>query len=166
MELMFKKNRWLGRRALIFILLSIVLMIFDARSSFFHRHRVNSTIIVSPIEYVVNEPLLFFHHVFNSLVTREALLEENAHLRSQNILLQSKLQHFMVLQQENSQLHTLLASSSQLIHKVLEAQILSIEPNLFMQQFIVNRGVQDGVFMGQAVLDAYGVVGQIIEVQP
>lgn len=166
MKLMFKKNVWLGRRAFIFIAVSLLCMLFDARDAVFHRVRIEASIITLPISYMVNTPFLLFHHLSNGLVTRDDLMAENAHLRVQNIVLQSQLQHFLVLQQENAQLHTLLSSSSELNQKVLEAQILSIEPNLFVQQFTVNRGLHDGVFLGQVALDAYGVVGQVIEVQP
>jgi rod shape-determining protein MreC len=163
---MFKKNVWLGRRAFIFIAISLLCMLLDTRNIIFHRVRIEASMVTLPVSYMVNAPFLFFHHLSNGLVTRDDLMEENAHLRVQNIVLQSQLQHFLVLQQENAQLHTLLSSSSELSQKVLEAQILSIDPNLFVQQFTINRGWRDRVFAGQIALDAYGVVGQVVEVQP
>ena len=48
---------------------------------------------------------------------------------------------------------------------MLVAEILAVDLDPYRQRFSINRGLGDGVYVGQALLDANGVVGQIVGVE-
>jgi rod shape-determining protein MreC len=166
MRLIFKKDVWLGARACGFALGAILLMWLDRHSHFLHRARNQGAFIVTPVEYLVSEPVKLVKDAAVDLETREHLQAENTKLRSQQIVLESKLQKLMALQQENAQLRELLNSSKKLGSKTLEAEVLLVSLDPSEQQLVLDKGRNDHVFAGQAVLDAYGVIGQVLNVQP
>ena len=69
---------------------------------------------VAPLQYVIDAPIQLFHQVSNNLVTRKKIQSENAMLRTQQVLLQAKLQRFAALESENRQLSQLLAATEHL----------------------------------------------------
>ena len=44
--------------------------------------------------------------------------------------------------------------------------VLSVDLDPYRQRFDLNRGLVDGVYVGQALIDATGVVGQVVRVGP
>lgn len=100
------------------------------------------------------------------LQTRGSLLEENDVLRQNQLLLQGRLQKIQALEMENQRLRELLSSSTQLEEHVLIAEILSAAQDPYRQQIVLNKGARDGVYKGQALVDAQGVMGQVIRVDP
>jgi rod shape-determining protein MreC len=92
------------------------------------------------------------------------LAVENAQLRTEQLMLRAKLQRLTALRAENDQLRALLSSSSKVGGKVLVAELMAVDLAPFTRQVVLNKGKRDNVTVGQAVLDAYGVMGQVIEV--
>ena len=92
------------------------------------------------------------------------MLKENAELRAEQFILQEKVQRLDFLEQENAELRNLLSSSAQMHLKTLAAQLLEISSGGFNQEATVNKGKHDGLYVGQPVLDAKGILGQIIAV--
>ena len=67
-----------------------------------------------------------------------------------------------LLQPDRDRLRELLAASEELREdRVLIAEILSVDLDPYRQRFIINRGSADDVYVGQPLLDADGVVGQV-----
>lgn len=132
----------------------------------FDQLRAKISVVVTPIQYLVNWPVEIFRWAQASVVKQQELLDENAQLRARELLLNAKLQRFLALERENAQLRALLKSSSNLNigEKFLVAQILAVDLDPNIQQFMVNKGKNSGVYVGQPVLDAHGLMGQIISV--
>jgi len=63
-------------------------------------------------------------------------------------------------------LRELLNSSSLVDERVLVAELIGVDPNPFTQRILLDKGEADGVFLGQPVLDASGLMGQVVEVLP
>jgi rod shape-determining protein MreC len=76
------------------------------------------------------------------------------------------LQRLIALESENNYLKALLKSSRQVKGRTLIAELLSVDFEPFVNQVILNKGSRDGVYMGQPVLDATGVMGQVVQVGP
>lgn len=154
-------------RAFIFLLLSIALIFIDQRFTAFHnfRMRVSST-VAYPFELIVDSPVRFVHWLNASVTTQHHLVRENEELRVREILLQSRLQKLLSLEEENAHLRQLLQSTAEISGRVKVARLLAValDPNL--QQVVLNKGSNDGVYQGQPVLDAFGVMGQVIGVGP
>src|SRR5262249_30056895 len=68
--------------------------------------------------------------------------------------------------QENAQLRELLKSTPQVEGRVSVAQLLAVDLDPNLQQVIVDKGANQGIFIGQPVLDAFGVMGQVVHADP
>ncbi len=141
-------------------------MIINHQSEPFARIRSNLTVIVLPLQTIVDRPMQFFDWLSTSVATQQEVLGENARLRARQLLLEAKLQRLLALETDNEQLRELLSSSSHISGRTLIAQLLSVGNDPLTQEVALDKGTQDGVFAGQPVLDAYGVAGQIIDVTP
>ena len=102
----------------------------------------------------------------HSVTLQKKLIEENAELRVNELMLQSKLQKVLVLEKENDQLKQLLQTRDQLAGKVKQARILAIQLSPEMKQIIIGGGRNLGFYVGQPVLDGYGIMGQVVSVGP
>ncbi len=162
---MFKQSSGPGLRALIFLILSITLICFDQRCASFHTYQMRVSQAVSyPFQWMVDAPVRGALWLNESVTTQRDLVHENEELRVREILLQSRLQRLLSLEKENAQLRQLLQSTAQISGRVVVARLLavSLDPNL--QEVVLNKGSANKVYQGQPVLDAFGVMGQIIGV--
>lgn len=155
-----------GARAALLLILSMLFMHFDARSAYFHRWRNSAEVLVYPLQWAVNVPHQLWSWSLNSLASRQKLYDENEALRAQQLLLTAQLQKLMILEQENTELRELLKSSEHLSGRAMAAELLALSSNPAEQVIIVNRGLRDKIYSGQPVLDAFGVVGEVIDVTP
>jgi rod shape-determining protein MreC len=149
---------------LLLVLISISLLIGDLRGIWVHRWKSHLRVVVYPIYFFVDTPIRFYHWVENAVSLQGHLLRENAALKSRNISMQSKLQMLLVLQHENRQLSSLLGGAPKVSARVQLARILAIRINPSLKQFVINQGVTDKVYVGQPVLDGYGVMGKVVDV--
>lgn len=97
---------------------------------------------------------------------REVLIADNERLRAENLMLRSHTVKFSALERENERLRKLLDSTADLREEVVVADTLSIEPGASSRQIVINRGARQGVYEGQPVADAFGIVGQVMQVGP
>jgi rod shape-determining protein MreC len=95
---------------------------------------------------------------------RDELIQENEALRSELLVHQRKLQQLAFLAAENTRLRQLLNSADTLNQSVLVADLIGVAPDPNIHKVFINRGTQDGVYVGQPVVDAFGLIGQVINV--
>jgi rod shape-determining protein MreC len=100
------------------------------------------------------------------VATRESLIEQNRELREQNLRLRAELQRYEALKAENMRLRDLVDSSFKIGDRVLVAELSSVDLDPYKQQVMINKGSASGVFVGQPVLDAHAVMGQVTAVTP
>ena len=80
--------------------------------------------------------------------------------------MRARLQQFEALEAENMRLRDLVGSSFKIGDRVLIAELLAVDLDPYKQQVVINQGSLAGVFVGQPVLDANAVMGQVIQVTP
>lgn len=97
-------------------------------------------------------------------IDRDELIAENRALSQKVLLLRSQLQKVAALEAENERIRALLSSARSLDEEVLIAEILSVSPDPYRHYVKLNKGHVDGVFRGQALVDANGIMGQVTEV--
>jgi rod shape-determining protein MreC len=125
------------------------------------------TLLTAPVMYATNSPFALFDSVAKNLQSHHKLLNENTTLQAEVLILQGQVQKLQALQAENQQLRALLQSSPAINHvRLMVAQVLAIQASPYQQEIILNKGSRDDAFEGQAVLDAHGIMGQVIEVNP
>lgn len=151
-------------RTSVLAFIAIAFMWCDHRYTTFHHFRVQAQVSVVPLQYMVDLPIKFVHWAGSNVAAQRHLLEDNARLRARELLLESKLQKLLSLEQENAQLRQLLQSTPQIAGKVVVAQLLAVDLDPSLQQVVLDKGSHAEVYQGQPVLDAYGVVGQVVDV--
>lgn len=154
----------MGLRLILLITLSIVLMVLDHRDNYFAKARSFLSVVVAPLQYAVDGPIRMIGWIEYSVSSRQELLKQNTRLRYQQLMLQAELQKLIALKHENKQLRALLKSTTQFGGKVMAAQLLAIDTTPYNRIIILDKGKRDGVYVGQPVLDAHGVMGQVIDV--
>jgi len=158
------------------VMLSIALMTVDHRYHYLNvLHDVLST-AAYPVHYLVRLPTATKSWLTENLAGRGALLEENARLREKQLflnaqlqkltVLNAQLQKLTVLEAENRRLRSLLESAVNTPEHVLIAEMLVVDFDLYRHRILLNRGRQHGVYVGEPVLDQYGIVGQIVQADP
>lgn len=148
------------------MLASIVLMTVDHRQHHLQDIREGLSVLLSPLQYAVSLPARLGEWAAESLAFRSSLLEENRQLREEHLLLRGRQQRFEALEAENRRLRALLQSSQRVADRMLVGELLAVDVDPFKRQAILNKGRADGVFDGHPLLDANGVVGQIIHITP
>jgi rod shape-determining protein MreC len=139
-------------------------MVVDHQYHYLAQSRSILTSIISPLRMMVDAPARMINWIETSVTLQHNLVSENANLRAEQLMLRAKLQRLMALRQENDQLRALLRSSTKVGGKVLVAELLAVDLAPFTRQVVLNKGSKHQVYVGQAVLDANGIMGQIIEV--
>lgn len=153
-------------RIVAFILASLIMMTVDHRQGHLEKVRSTLSVFVYPLQYVANLPVAVTNWVSEAFTTRARLMEENARLRDEQLVLNSKIQKFKILEAENERLREMLQSSEKLDERVLIAELLAVDLQPFRHQIVINKGRREGVYDGQAIVDANGVMGQIVHVGP
>lgn len=130
------------------------------------KYRGYLTLAVTPIQWIVDAPNRLIAMMDSTLEKREDLASDNEKLRADLLILARRLQRVEALQVENAYLRNLLSASEKIDERVELAELIGVNPNPFIHQIIINKGLQNQVFLGQPVLDADGVMGQVVEVGP
>lgn len=142
------------------------MMALDHRQKHLEDIRAGVSVLVYPLQYLVNLPVAASHWLGESFSSRETLLEENTRLKRQQTLFKAQLQKLNAIQEENQRLRELLQSSKRVGEHVLIGELLAVDLEPFTRQILVNKGSRDKVYVGQPLVDADGVMGQIIHVSP
>jgi len=150
----------------VFVALSVVLMTMDHRNQHIESLRAGLSVVIYPLQMIVELPGAAYGWFSESLSTRRHLQEENASLHTQILMLKAQTQKLQSLEVENIRLRELLDSSFQVGQKILVAELLSANLDPYQHQIIINKGELDKVYAGQPLLDANGVMGQVVHVGP
>jgi rod shape-determining protein MreC len=148
------------------LVFSIFLMFADYHYKYLDIVRSGFSLIVSPLQYAVDYPVRVVGWIQSLVSAKKTLIDENMRLRYQQTMLEAELQKLLVIQNENSRLKELLLTSSKADMRAMAAQILAVDTSNARQIVVLNKGTRDGVYTGQPVLDAKGVMGQVIDVGP
>ena len=141
-------------------------MFADNRFGYLEMVRYGLGYATTPIYWVADIPTRVSFWVDDVFVSRTDLLEENETLREQLLVAQRELQLMESLASENSRLLELREATEVIPGQVMPAEIINVSPDPFSKRVLINRGAEDGVFVGQALLDANGLMGQVEEVLP
>jgi len=150
-----------GLRLVLICVFSIALMVLDNNNQYIPDVRRILSTALYPVRVVINAPFAIGGWLSESFSTRSYLLEENQNLSDKLLKQSARLQRMAALEAENARLRALLESTAKVGDRVLIAEIMSVDMNPFRHSIVVNRGSSDEVYVGQALIDAQGVVGQV-----
>lgn len=138
-------------------------MVVDHRDNHLDTVRKAIGATVYPLRIVVDAPVSLWRWGNEVTTSRNDLQLENSRLHTERLLTQARLQRYAALEAENARLRAMLEARSRMRNQVRVAEIMSASANPFRHVLVVDKGTNDGVYDGQTIVDADGVVGQIIE---
>lgn len=153
----------LGVRVLLLMATGILLMVLDHKQNHLDRVRKALGAAVYPIQVIVDAPFRAWDWARQSRTDRNELELELSRLRAQRLLTNARLQRMTALEAENARLRDLLEARSQVRDEIRVAEILSVDANPYHHSIVIAVGERDKAYDGQALIDANGVVGQVIE---
>lgn len=145
-------------------IVSVVVMVLDHRGGYLDTARLWMSAAASPIYAVVQTPYQLWTWVTGSFADRSRLRTENEQLTEQLRVARTKQLRFDALTEENRRLREIREASKGVSERTLIAEIINVSVQPFRHMVVINKGADDGVFRGQPVLDAFGVVGQVMQV--
>ncbi|WP_404942951.1 rod shape-determining protein MreC [Pseudomonas brassicacearum] len=148
------------------VVLSVALMVVDARFTLLKPVRSQMSLVLMQSYWITDLPQRLWQGVASQFGSRTELVAENEKLKTENLLLQGRMQKLAALTEQNVRLRELLNSSALVNEKVEVAELIGMDPNPFTHRIIINKGERDGVILGQPVLDARGLMGQVVELMP
>ncbi|WIF70248.1 rod shape-determining protein MreC [Metapseudomonas otitidis] len=149
-----------------FAVLSAALMVVDARFETLKPVRSQLGSVLTPFYWLADLPVRVWDGISDQFTSRSVLIAENEKLKAEALLMQRRLQKLAALTEQNVRLRELLNSSALVDEKVLVGELIGVDPNPFTHRILIDKGEKDGVFLGQPVLDARGLMGQVVEVMP
>ena len=165
-------SRWFGEegarttRLMMYILLAIVLMSMDQRGHYVPRIRSTMELAFEPVFFLVGWPAQALQSLGEHVSARRQLIVENRQLHKQLLETAGSVQTQAALQQENQRLRYLLGATQGRAYTYLFAEMIRVDLDPFSHKVWIDRGVNEGVFEGQAVIDGLGIVGQVEKVLP
>jgi rod shape-determining protein MreC len=144
----------------------MAMMWLDSNSQIFKPVRSALGYLLYPVHQISSAPSVLADWFGDSAKSQQQLIKDNAELSARNLILGQKIQRLISLETENSELRELLGASERIGETVIVAELVAVDPDPFSQQIVVNKGLEDNVFIGQPVLDSYGLMGQVIDVLP
>ena len=151
----------LGATFLALATASIALMVADVRYGQLEQVRAWLNSAAYPLQRAIDLPFRSWDWLTGSFADREQLQKENLALTARLRLADLQLQRFAALQSENRRLREMRGRSAGVAKRAIVASILNVDLDPFRHRVLLDRGAADGVFKGQAVLDAQGIFGQV-----
>jgi len=158
-------NTGFGLRLIMLCILSVAIMVLDHNGEHLKVVRRTLSAAVHPLRLIIDAPFSLGHWIGDSAATRSELKDENLRLKEQNLIQSARLQRQIALEAENARLRALLDSTAKVSGRVLIGEIMSIDMNPFRHRITINKGSNDGLYVGQALIDADGIIGQVVRGQ-
>ena len=147
------------RKTAIVLIVASILMWFDSKNSeWFNPVRSTSHAAMQPIYELSLLPSYATHWASGSNQSKEALRRENMQLKSQLIHAHAKLQQQDYILAQNARLQGILSTTKPEQFDLNLAQVIGTDTNLLRQIVVLNKGKQDGVQVGQTVIDENGIL--------
>ena len=163
MPSLFRRRPSLALRLLLATLAALLLLFLDQRGPRLVPLRSALLTVLHPVQQAIDLPFRAWAWGTDNLRERAVLRAQTATLREQNLRLHLQVQTLDALQAENRRLRALLDSlaHTQQPLRALIAGTVKVGLDPYIGQIQIDKGSLQGVFIGQPVLDADGVVGQV-----
>ena len=151
------------------VVLSLFLMSIDHKQQHLQTLHSGLAIVVAPLRYIANLPSNAGHWISETLESRQQLQQENTRLKAQNFILRGQMLKYAAIESENRRLRGLLGSSFKVSDQILIAELTKVDTNPYKHVVWINKGSSSRysgkpVYIDQPILDAHGVMGQIIKI--
>jgi len=153
-------------RLMAYLALALALIVLDHRGGWLSQARKQVAIAVAPLWAVAGWPGRLVERVSDDAGTLTQLTEENRRLRNEALLNQARMARLQSVAADNLRLRGLLEAAERGNLDVVLAPILDIDLDPSRQRLILDAGSRERVRVGQSVIDAGGLLGQITGITP
>jgi rod shape-determining protein MreC len=147
-------------------LIAIVLMVLDHKYQRLEMLRNSVSIASEPLFMLARIPADAVSWIDEQVTSHQTLISENRRLSDENRELQGSMLRFRALEEENSRLRTQLSASLNVGDRVTLAELVGVNLSPYRQEVIIGRGSTAGIYLGQAVINDKGVMGQVTRTTP
>jgi rod shape-determining protein MreC len=161
----FRKNTGWSQYAVVLII-SVTMMMIDSLTPWLNGPRNVLSVALSPIQLLASVPSRIGRYFSSTLTAEPDLQIAYDNLRNEYFKLKSEALLQRTLEEENRDLRALLDASERLKEKITLAELMDVNLDRDNHRISVGKGLRDGVYVGQAVIDDKGVIGQVTEVMP
>jgi len=151
---------------LAYLAIAIVLMVGDHRGGFANQARQKLTVLAEPVWWLAAAPGRLVDSGRRMTSSRGDLQSENARLQRELQVSASRLHRMAAVAEENQRLRELLGGTRGYRLTAQLVGIIDVDLDPTRQRIVLDAGGNDGVQIGQAMIDAGGVLGQVVEVSP
>lgn len=153
-------------RLLFCSVLALAFMVADARFHTLELARAGIATITYPLQQAALAPGQLLGRISDFFVTQNKLQQENIELKQALLQKSEDMQRMGLMQSELTSLRKLLGARESIQEHSTLAEILHSSRNPFRRKVIVDKGVNDSIEPGEAVISAEGVLGQVTAVFP
>ena len=164
MQTLFLRGPSATLRMILFVILSIILMTADHRWQHLDTVRNTLSYLLYPVEYAVDMPIRLYYWAEETLSSHQTLLDENRELKDLQLQSRVQLQKLDIIEKENERLRQLLSATPKTTEDHLIAEIMTVDVDPYRHFIVLNKGAHHGAYKGQPIIDAHGVMGQIVYV--
>lgn len=152
----------------LFVLVSVCLALLVADLRFRYLEVVRQAVSVAtwPLQMAAAAPADFVRNAAVYFATLVEVQKDNADLRNRELEAAQRLLRFEQIEEENRRLRGLLDMAASVAVKSVAAEVLYDAPDPFSRKVILNRGSQQGLEAGMAVVNEQGMIGQVTRLYP
>ncbi|MCD2518316.1 rod shape-determining protein MreC [Massilia sp. G4R7] len=163
---LFKQGAPARVKAIVFALISIVLLVVDARYQTLASVRQVAATVLYPLQMAALMPREALGNMGGYFSSISTLQREVRELKTQQLAQARVLQQAQLQMAENAQLRRLMDARQHLPLKAQLTEILYDARDPSTRRIVIDRGSRDDVVPGLPVIDHAGVVGQVTRVFP
>ena len=163
---LFKQGAPARVKVTVFALLSIALLVVDARLHALSAVRQVAATVLYPFQMAALAPRDALANMGTYFSSISALQKEVRELKSQQVAMAQAMQQAQLQMAENAQLRRLMDAREHLPVHSMMSEILYDARDPSTRRVVLDRGTRNGVKLGLPVIDNAGVVGQVTRVFP
>ena len=163
---LFKQGAPARVKVTVFALLSIALLVVDARLHALTAVRQVAATVLYPFQMAALTPRDALANMGTYFSSISALQKEVRDLKSQQVAMAQAMQQAQLQMAENAQLRRLMDAREHLPVRSQMSEILYDARDPSTRRVVLDRGTRSGVKLGLPVIDNAGVVGQVTRVFP
>lgn len=148
---------------LFYFLMAATLMLVDNRFRVGAVARAYTSEWVSPLWWLASRPRAIWQGSIDAANTNSQLRDQLTALEKSHLKSNLALQQTLAIQSENTELRKLLGAQRRMAPSARMVELININPEPIQKRFVINQGRRDGVAVGQVLIDAQGLVGQVTE---
>lgn len=163
MKALFLRRSGAGYLLTVLIVMSLALMYIELAKPWLSGLRSTTATLLSPVYFLAELPLHSSEWISEKFSSRGELQDRATLLERRVLELAQASQQYLSVREENARLRALLGSRERLGRDVLVAEIVGVLPGADRHQIMLDKGHANGIRDALAVIDEYGMVGQVVE---